>query len=38
MKLNPEWRNAGAACHTRLTTKETTTATNTKSPPQRNVA
>ena len=32
MKLNPECRKAGAACHTRLTTSETTTATKTRTP------
>ena len=35
MKLKPEWRKAGAACHTRLTTSETTTATKIRTPPQR---
>ncbi len=35
MKLKPEWRKAGAACHTRLTTRDTTTAANRSTPPQR---
>ena len=38
MKLNPECRNAGAACHTRLTTSATTTAAKIRTPPHRMVA
>ena len=38
MKLKPECRNAGAACQTRLTTNDTTTATKTRTPPHRMVA
>ena len=38
MKLNPECRKAGAACHTKLTTKATTTAAKIRTPPQRMAA
>ena len=35
MKLKPECRNAGAACQTRLTTSDTTTAAKIRTPPHR---
>lgn len=38
MKLNPECLNAGAACQTRLTTSDTTTAAKIRTPPHCSMA